>query len=79
MHLSDIQAQIANKDIQGIVKLAYQDMAINEVSSVCPIQAERLINDTFKERFGQPTREQFYAAVHLLENKLEREPIEVEI
>jgi hypothetical protein len=78
VNLADIQKAMDDRNIQSIATLAYQDMAINEVSSVCPVQAERLINDTFKERFGNHTREQFYAAVHLLENKLEWESIEVD-
>jgi len=78
MHLADIQAQMKDRNIKSIVNIAFNSIMMNGTYPECQVKAPKIMGEILEERFGKPTKEQFYAAIHLLENKLEREPIEVE-
>jgi hypothetical protein len=65
MKLEDIQAWMSDQDTKRIAQVAAQKMADGNRGCQTPEQACR---QTFKMRRTSPTREQLYAAVHLLES-----------
>jgi hypothetical protein len=64
MKFEDIQAWMSDKDTKRVAQVAARKMADGDGGCQTPKHACR---QTFKMRRALPTREQLYAAVHLLE------------
>jgi hypothetical protein len=66
MKLEDIQTWLGDKDTKRVAQVAAQKMTNGDGGCSTPSEA---CQQTFKMRRTSPTREQLYAAVHLVENK----------
>lgn len=64
MKLEDIQAWMSDKDTKRAAQVAAQKMADGDGGCATPREA---CQQTFRMRRTSPTREQLYAAVHLVE------------
>jgi hypothetical protein len=66
MKLEDIQAWLNDKDTKRVAQIAGQKVANGDGGCQTPNET---CQQTFKMRRTSPTKEQLYAAVHLLESK----------